>query len=38
VLGRGDLDRQLTIRAHRFSAEAKRKIEAAGGTAELIAP
>lgn len=37
VLGRGDLDRRLTVRAHRFSSEAKRKIEAAGGTTELIA-
>lgn len=36
VLGRGELDRKLTIKAHGFSAEAKRKIEAAGGTAELI--
>ncbi len=36
VLGSGDLDRKLTIHAHRFSAEAKRKIEAAGGTAAVI--
>jgi len=36
VLGRGDLDRRLTVKAHRFSAEALRKIQAAGGTAELI--
>lgn len=36
VLGTGDLTRKLTIHAHRFSAEARRKIEAAGGTAELI--
>ena len=36
VLGRGSLDRKLTIRAHAFSEEARRKIEAAGGTAELI--
>ena len=33
VLGTGDLRRKLTIHAHRFSAGAKRKIEAAGGTA-----
>src|SRR5881396_3488443 len=33
VLGRGDLDRRLTVKAHRFSAEALRKIQAAGGTA-----
>ena len=31
VLGTGDLSRKLTIHAHRFSAEARRKIEAAGG-------
>ncbi len=37
VLGTGDLHRKLTIHAHRFSAEAKRKIEAAGGTAAVIA-
>ena len=37
VLGSGDLTRKLTIHAHRFSAEAKKKIEAAGGTAAVIA-
>ncbi|MDD4902897.1 MAG: 50S ribosomal protein L15 [Candidatus Bipolaricaulis sp.] len=36
VLGRGDLSKPLTVRAHRFGAEAKRKIEAAGGKAEVI--
>ena len=36
VLGRGELGRRLTIRAHRFSAEALRKIQEAGGTAEVI--
>jgi large subunit ribosomal protein L15 len=36
VLARGELDHALTIRAHAFSAEAKRKIEQAGGTAEVI--
>jgi large subunit ribosomal protein L15 len=36
VLGTGDLSRKLTIHAHRFSAEARRKIEAAGGTATVI--
>ena len=36
VLGTGDLRRKLTIHAHRFSAEAKRKIEAAGGTPAVI--
>jgi large subunit ribosomal protein L15 len=37
VLGTGDLRRRLTIHAHRFSAEARRKIEAAGGTVAVIA-
>jgi ribosomal protein L18E len=36
VLGTGDLNRKLTIHAHRFSAEARRKIEAAGGSAAVI--
>lgn len=36
VLGTGDLSHKLTVHAHRFSAEAKRKIEAAGGTVALI--
>jgi len=37
VLGGGELSRALTVRAHYFSEGAKRKIEAAGGKAELIA-
>jgi len=36
VLGRGDISTKLTVRAHAFSATAKEKIEAAGGTCELI--
>lgn len=36
VLGDGDLDRPLTVRAHRFSRSARAKIEAAGGTAEEL--
>ena len=36
VLARGDIDKPLTIRAHAFSAQAKSKIEAAGGKAEVI--
>lgn len=31
VLGEGDLTRKLTIQAHKFSASARSKIEAAGG-------
>jgi large subunit ribosomal protein L15 len=38
VLGHGDLSKKLTISAHRFSETAKAKIEAAGGTAVVIAP
>ncbi len=36
ILGDGELDRPLTIRAHKFSASARTKIEAAGGTVEII--
>ncbi len=36
ILGRGELAVPLTVRAHRFTAEAKRKIEAAGGKAEVV--
>ena len=36
ILGYGDLDRPLTVRAHAFSASARRKIEAAGGTCEVV--
>lgn len=37
VLGKGDLDRALTVKAHKFSATAREKITAAGGTLEEIA-
>jgi len=36
ILGNGELSKKLTVRAHGFSAKAKEKIEAAGGTAEVI--
>jgi|SRR3954449_2883058 large subunit ribosomal protein L15 len=36
VLGQGELSKQLTVRAHAFSASAREKIESAGGAAELI--
>lgn len=36
ILGDGELDRALTVRAHAFSARAKELIEKAGGKAELI--
>ena len=36
VLGQGDLSKKLTVHAHAFSASAREKIEAAGGTCQLI--
>jgi large subunit ribosomal protein L15 len=36
ILGRGEITKPLTVRAHRFAETAKRKIEAAGGHAEVI--
>jgi large subunit ribosomal protein L15 len=36
ILGNGELSKKLTIRAHAFSTTAREKIEAAGGTAEVI--
>ena len=36
ILGDGDIDRQLVVKAHRFSAAARAKIEAAGGSAEEL--
>ena len=36
ILGRGELTIALNVRAHRVSAGAKSKIEAAGGSVELI--
>jgi large subunit ribosomal protein L15 len=36
VLGDGEIGRKIKVRAHAFSASARAKIEAAGGTAELI--
>ena len=37
ILGEGEVDAALVVRAHAFSAAARRKIEAAGGTAEVVA-
>ncbi|MBS2022068.1 MAG: 50S ribosomal protein L15 [Deltaproteobacteria bacterium] len=36
ILGDGELTKKLTVKAHKFSAQAKEKIEKAGGKAELI--
>ena len=35
ILGRGELDRPLAVKAHRFSESAREKILAAGGTVEV---
>jgi large subunit ribosomal protein L15 len=36
ILGDGDVHIALTVKAHRFSKSAREKIEAAGGSAEII--
>jgi large subunit ribosomal protein L15 len=36
ILGRGELQVGLTVRAHAFSSTAREKIEQAGGRAEVI--
>ncbi len=36
ILGRGEIAKALTVRAHKFSESAAAKIAAAGGTAEVI--
>ena len=36
ILGDGEVNIALTVKAHRFSKSAREKIEAAGGTAEII--
>src|SRR5205809_98094 len=38
ILGGGELTRKLTVSANAFSAAARTKIEAKGGTCELIIP
>jgi large subunit ribosomal protein L15 len=37
VLGRGDVDKALTVKVHKFSGKAAEKIAAAGGQAEALA-
>ena len=37
VLARGEITKQLTVRAHKFSGKAAEKIAAAGGATEIIA-
>ncbi|MGZ5325046.1 MAG: 50S ribosomal protein L15 [Solirubrobacterales bacterium] len=36
ILGNGEISKKLTVKAHGFSAAAKQKIEAAGGSCETI--
>ena len=36
VLGQGDISKKLTVHAHAFSATAREKIEAAGGTCQVL--
>ncbi len=36
ILGDGELNRALTVRAHKFTESARAKIEAAGGSVEII--
>jgi large subunit ribosomal protein L15 len=37
ILGKGEIKKALTVKAHKFSAKAKDAIEKAGGKAEVIA-
>lgn len=36
IMGNGEITKKLTVRANKFTATAKEKIEAAGGKAEVI--
>jgi large subunit ribosomal protein L15 len=36
VLGKGEIDRKVTVKAHAISAGARKKIEDAGGAVELL--
>ena len=36
ILGSGTMDKKLTVKVNAFSASAKEKIEAAGGTCEIV--
>jgi large subunit ribosomal protein L15 len=38
ILGQGELTKKLVVRAHHFSQSALAKIQARGGTAEVIPP
>ena len=36
ILGNGEMDKALTVSAHKFSKSARQKIEAAGGRCEVV--
>ena len=36
ILGKGEISKKLTVKAHGFSATAREKLEAAGGSAEIL--
>ena len=36
ILGRGEIGKSMTIKAHRFSKNAVKKIETAGGTVDIL--
>lgn len=36
ILANGDLTKKLTVKAHKFSAVARQKVEAVGGVAEIV--
>lgn len=36
ILGRGEIDKALTVKAHRVSASAQKQIEGAGGSVEIL--
>ena len=36
ILGQGELSKALTVHAHKFSASARERIEAAGGTVQVV--
>jgi large subunit ribosomal protein L15 len=38
VLAKGQLSKPLTVHAHAFSAAARERIEAAGGTCNVLEP
>lgn len=38
ILGNGEIERAVTVKAHKFSKSAREKIEKAGGTCEVLEP